>query len=109
MMTDQEYLEYLFIFNHHRFFIITWSNGLKVKCRSFHGVAESDTEPGDENYIGEYYTLVDEVEVLNEGRDDSVKIYEYDGEKSMEICLLNIAEKIELEDGTLLWQRKIKD
>jgi hypothetical protein len=101
-MTKEEYLEYLFIFNHHYYLIITWANGLKVKCISFHGVAESDTEPGDEDYIGEYYTLVKDVEILHEGSNDSIEI-ENNG---IEICLLNIAEKIELEDGTLLWQRK---
>jgi hypothetical protein len=102
-------MEYLYIFDDYFYkdpLIITWANGLKIKCNSCHGVAESDTEPGDEDYIGEYYTTVRDVEVLHEGSDDSVKIYNYGEDNSIEICLLNIADKIELEDGTLLWERK---
>ena len=41
------------------------------------------------------------MEILEKGNDDSVEIYD----NSIEICLLNIPEKISLPDGTVLWQR----
>lgn len=82
--------------------IIEWSNGLKVKCRSFTGICETDTEPGDEDYIGEYSAGVNEVEVIEQGTDNSIEIYD----DSIEISLKSIPEKISLEDGTLLWQRE---
>jgi len=82
--------------------LIQWRNGLKIKCRSFTGITETDTEPGDEDYIGEYSIGVNEVEVLETGNDDSIGIY--DG--SIEICLLNIPEKIMSGDGAVLWQRE---
>lgn len=81
--------------------IIQWSNGLKVRCRSFTGICETDTEPDDEDYIGEYSVGVNEVEVLEKGMDDLVEIYD----NSIEISLINTPEKIMLEDGTILWQK----
>ena len=81
--------------------ILYWVNGLKIKCKSFTGMYETDTELGDDDYIGEYAAAVNEVEVLEEGVDDSVLIYD----NSIEICLINIPEKICLEDGTVLWER----
>jgi len=82
--------------------LIQWNNGLKVKCRSLTGVCETDTEPGDPDYIGEYSVAVYEVEVLEEGTDDSVEIYN----NCIEVSLINIPEKVMSEDGTVLWQRE---
>jgi len=79
--------------------IISWSNGLKVKCKPFLGMEESDTEPGDEDYIGEYYTVVDEVEIIENGSNDSISI-ENNG---IVINIHTVPEKIEKLDGTLLW------
>ena len=101
-MNNEQYMEMLMVFHDHlHTLIVCWPNGLKVKCESFTGISETDTEPGDDDYVGEYAVGVDEVEVLVKGRDDSVEIC--DG--AMEISLLNIPEKIMLEDGTVLWQR----
>jgi len=102
-MNRQEYIDFMCLFNEYagEYLIITFPNGLKVKCNAFHGMAESDTEPGDEDYIGEYYTLVNEVEIITKGGDGTVEICN----NGMEISLKCLPEKIELEDGTLLWQR----
>ena len=81
--------------------IIQWSNGLKVRGLSFTGITETDTGPGDEDYIGEYSVGVTDVEVLQPGNDNSVEIYE----GSIEISLKCIPEKVSLEDGTVLWQQ----
>jgi hypothetical protein len=97
-------MQMLYIFNYafdnNKTLIIYWPNALKVKCESHTGVYETDTEPSDEDYIGEYAAGVNEVEILEKGRDDSVVIY--DG--SIEISLVNIPQKISLEDGTVLWE-----
>ena len=82
--------------------IIEWKNGLKIRCKSFTGICETDTEPGDENYIGEYSIGVNEVDILSQGDDDSVEIYD----NSIEISLKCIPEKVSLEDGTVLWENK---
>jgi len=101
-MSEQEYLELMYVFRYNmgEDMLITFPNGLKAKCNAFHGMAESDTEPGDDDYIGEYYTFVKDVEIIEKGRDDSVEIYN----DSIEISLKCIPSRIELEDGTLLWQ-----
>ena len=70
--------------------IIQWKNGLKVRCKSITGMYETDTEPGDEDYIGEYAAAVGE----------SVLIYN----DCIEISLQCIPQKIMLEDGTVLWE-----
>lgn len=81
--------------------IIQWSNGLKVKCKSFTGIIETDIEPNEDDYIGEYTIGVNEVEVLEPGTDNSVGIYE----NSIEISLKCIPETVSLEDGSVLWQK----
>ncbi len=82
--------------------IILWGNGLEVKCNSITGIYETDTEPGDEDYIGEYAIAVGDVEILQQGRDNSVEIYN----DCIEISLKCIPEKVSLEDGTVLWSNK---
>lgn len=81
--------------------IITWQNGLTILCSSVTGEYETDTEPGDDDYIGEYAAAVGDVEVLQPGLDDSVLIYN----GCIEISLKCIPEKITLQDGTVLWER----
>ena len=102
-MNNDQYMEMLMTFHTHFFetVIVQWSNGLKVKCFSFTGLMETDTEPGDDDYIGEYSVGVTDVEILQPGNDNSVEIYE----GSIEISLKCIPEKISLEDGTVLWQK----
>jgi len=102
-MKNEEYEHMLDIINEYfqKDIIISFPNGLKVKCNAFHGMAESDTEPGDEDYIGYYYTFVNEVEIISEGNDDSIAIYN----NCIEISLKCIPETIETLDGALLWQR----
>lgn len=79
---------------------INWNNGLIVSCTSITGEYETDTEPGDEDYIGEYAAAVGGVEVIQPGTDNSVEIYN----GSIEISLKCIPEKVSLEDGTVLWE-----
>ena len=81
--------------------IIEWSNNLKVKCISITGMYETDTEPEDDDYIGEYAAAVGDVEILENPIDDSVLIYN----GCIEISLKCIPDKISLEDGTVVWQR----
>lgn len=107
-MNNSEYLKMLYIFNHafdrNEKIIVSWANGLKVKCFSITGVYETDTEPEDEDYIGEYAAAVGDVEILETGNDDSILIYN----NCIEISLKSIPEKIFSEDGTILWQRDKK-
>jgi hypothetical protein len=113
-MSEQEYLELMYVFSNNMGanMIISWSNGLKVKCNAFHGMNESDTEPGDEDYIGEYYTAVKDVEVLHEGSDNSIELYntgDIEMNTTIEINLFSVPVKIELEDGTVLWPKNCKE
>ena len=82
---QQEYLDMLFkiddAFDKNQNIQIRWANGLHILCKSITGVYETDTEPGDEDYIGEYAAGV-------------------------EICLNCIPEQILSEDGAVLWERK---
>lgn len=80
--------------------IICWNNGLTIRCVSITGEYETDTEPEDEDYIGEYAAAVGDVEILRQGTDDSVEIYN----NCIEISLKCIPEKVSLEDGTVLWE-----
>lgn len=104
-MNNNEYMNMLYKFNDaydkDEKLLIDWSNGLRIKCSSITGVYETDTEPEDEDYIGEYAAAVGNVEILRKGNDESILIYN----DSIEISLKTIPEKISLEDGTLLWQR----
>ena len=103
MIMEESYKNLLFVIDDYfekDKLIIEWKNGLKIKCRSFTGICETDTEPGDEDYIGEYSIGVNEVQILSPGHDDSVEIYD----NSIEISLKCIPKKVSLEDGTVLWE-----
>ena len=99
-MSRQSYIEFMYIFNHHfmKDMIITWPNGLKVKCNAYHGMAESADD--DIEKEGGYYTLVKNVDILNNGKDDSI----YIENDCILICKTNIPDKIELLDKTVVWQ-----
>ncbi|MCI8805852.1 MAG: hypothetical protein HFE59_08195 [Clostridiales bacterium] len=105
-MSDNDYLNMLYVFNdsfdNNKKLLIKWSNELQVRCSSITGMYETDTEPEDDDYIGEYAAAVGDVEILENGIDDSVLIYN----DCIEISLKCIPDKILLEDGTVLWQKK---
>lgn len=104
-MTNQAYMKMLYVIDDYFEgdpIIIEWPNGLKIRCRSTSGIFENDAEPEDDDYVGEYSIGVSEVEILKEGTDDSVEIYD----NAIEISLLNIPQRITSEDGTILWQRE---
>ena len=52
--------------------IVRWNNGLTISCMSITGEYETDTEIGDDNYIGEYAAAIGDVVVLQQGMDDSM-------------------------------------
>ncbi|MFR1478350.1 MAG: hypothetical protein ACLSB9_23015 [Hydrogeniiclostridium mannosilyticum] len=102
-MMEENYKNMLYVIDDYfekEWLIIQWKNGLKVRCKSITGMYETDTEPGDEDYIGEYAAAVGDVEVIEPGTDESVLIYN----DCIEISLQCIPQKIMLEDGTVLWE-----
>ena len=103
-MSEKKYLELMSVLNHaydnDNKLIIYWDNGLKICCLSITGEYETDTEPEDDDYIGEYAAAVGDVEILQQGTDDSVEIYN----NCIEISLKCIPAKVSLEDGTVLWE-----
>lgn len=63
-MTNEKYMKLLFVIDEYfgkGKIIITWANGLIVKCRSFTGIMETDIEPDEEDFVGEYTIAVNEV------------------------------------------------
>lgn len=101
-MTNKKYMKLLFAIDEYfekEKLIITWPNGLIVKCNSFSGLMETDIEPGEEGFIGEYTIAVNEVEIIREGNDNSVEIFN----NAIEISLKCIPNVISLEDGTVIW------
>ncbi len=103
-MTNEKYMELLMAIDEHfekEKIVLSWSNGLIVKGRSFTGIMETDIEPDEENFIGEYTIAVNEVEVVCEGTDDSVEIFD----NAIEISLKCIPEIVSLEDGTVIWKK----
>ena len=101
---NQKYFELMSVLNYcydnEKKLIISWNNGLVVYCTSITGEYEPDTEPGDDDYIGEYAAAVGDVEVLQQGTDNSVEIYN----NCIEISLKCIPKKVSLENGTVLWE-----
>ncbi len=105
-MNNEEYMKMLYIFDdafdHSKKILVEWGNGLKVLCSSITGIYETDTEPEDEDYIGEYAVAIGDVEIIEPGTDESILIYN----DCIEISLKCIPCKISLEDGTVLWKNK---
>ncbi|MCL2352500.1 MAG: hypothetical protein FWC55_08225 [Firmicutes bacterium] len=104
-MNKTDYMEMLFaidsVYTSRIPLILSWENGFKIKCLPFVGVEQSSMEPEDEGYYGEYYTVVQIIETLGQGLDSSVPVFN----GYVEISLLNVPQKIEMEDGTVLWTR----
>lgn len=102
----QEYLDMLYkiddAFDKKQTLQIRWANGLHILCKSITGMYETDTEPGDEDYIGEYAAGVEIVKILHPGTDDDKLIFY----NTIEICRSCIPEQILTEDGVVLWQRR---
>ncbi len=105
-MNNSEYLKMLYVFNdafdEDSRLVIEWSNGLKVIGKSFTGIYETDTEPEDDDYCGEYAAAINEIEILSQGKNEYVEIFQ----NAIEISLNSIPERISLEDGTVVWERK---
>lgn len=69
-LCNKEYLNMIYVIDdlfEKNKFLIEWENKLLVRCNSITGMYETDTEPGDEDYIGEYAAGVGDVEILNLG------------------------------------------
>lgn len=105
-MNNENYLELMnvlnYCFDNGKKLIVHWDNGLVTKCTSITGEYETDTEPGDDNYIGEYAAAVGDIEVIEPGKDESILIYN----DCIEISLKCIPEKISLENGAVLWSNQ---
>ena len=102
-MNEKDYMDMLFVI--HEYFqkeplVVHFANGLIVKSLSDTGIFETSAEPEDEDYVGEFITVVKVVETLEPGSDYSVPIYN----NYIEISLVNVPTKIALEDETVLWQ-----
>ena len=80
--------------------VIVWSNGLSVRCSSYIGAVETSLEPEDEGFVGERVAIVNKVDIIEQGNDDSVMIFN----NGIEINLTTIPEKVMLEDGTVVWE-----
>ena len=101
-MDNQKYMNMLMVFSRYLdSVVIYWANGMITKCVSDFGINETGLNPNDEEYVGEYYTVVKVVEILENGSDSSILIFN----DYIEISLVNIPNKIELEDGTVLWEQ----
>ncbi|MCL2352499.1 MAG: hypothetical protein FWC55_08220 [Firmicutes bacterium] len=105
-MSNDEYMQMLYKFNYaydkNLELIIHWKNGLKIRCISITGVCETDIEPDDVDYAGDYDAYVEIIEFLEKGNDDSIVIFN----DSIEISMTSVPEEIVLKDGTVLWARK---
>ena len=104
-MCNEKYSELMSVLNYgfdnDAKLIIYWSNGLTVCCRSITGEYETDTDPEDDDYIGEYAAAVSDVEILRQGTDNSVEIYN----NCIEISLKCVPEMVCNEFGKVLWKR----
>lgn len=103
-MKKDDYLKMLYIFNdafdESKRLIISWPNGLKIKCDSITGIYETDTNVGDNDYIGEYAAAVEIVDILENGKDSRILI----SDNCIEISLKCIPEEIMTEDYKTLWR-----
>lgn len=80
--------------------IFCWKNGLEALCEPFTGICETDLEPGEEGYAGEYDNTVKVIKIIQNGNAEPGFIYN----GFIEINLYTIPQKIMLEDGTVLWE-----
>lgn len=102
-MNNTEYLTMLSVLNEafdkKEPLIIEWKNGLKVKCISDTGMYETDLEPGDEDYCGEYAASVSIGEIMQNAANEDVKIFN----NHIEINMKSVPIKIMFESGKILW------
>jgi len=83
--------------------VIYWKNGLKVKG---YICDVGETPSWDVKKNGVYYAIIEEIEILEEPKDDTVAIAHNPDCDSIEINMTTIPEKITLEDGTIVWEKK---
>ena len=103
-MDEKEYMEMLKVI--HDYFqkeslVISFSNGLVVNCISDTGIYETSAEPEDDDYVGEFVTAVKVTDVVTQGSNYDIQIYN----DHIEISLISIPLTISSADGTILWQR----
>ena len=67
-MNNDQYMKMLKSFSDYfDTIVISWSNGLKVKCKNFTCLSETSLGPSDKDYIGEYTVGTNEIEILEKG------------------------------------------
>ncbi|MCL1923980.1 MAG: hypothetical protein FWF50_00185 [Defluviitaleaceae bacterium] len=134
----EDYMKMLFsiddFFDDKKSRILVWKNGFKVKCFPVEGVSETSMEPGDRGYYGQFYTIVEIIEILESSSNSFLDLYDekyvevlklfpdefykerhgtanlyeifnIETEKEIEINIYNIPEKVMLEDGRVLWSK----
>lgn len=103
-MNSEHYLKLMSVlntaFDKHMPLIIIWESGFKIRCRSITGAYETDCDPTESDYIGEYAAAVGEIELLEQMTDESVTIYN----GCIEINLKCMPKKVLNENGTVLWE-----
>mgnify|MGYP004548721523 CR=1 FL=1 len=103
-MNSERYLKLMSVLNNafdrHMPLIIIWESGFKIRCRSITGAYETDCDPTENDYIGEYAAAVGEIELLEQMTDESVTIYN----GCIEINLKCMPKKVLNENGTVLWE-----
>jgi len=103
-MSDKDYMEMLMVIHEHfqkEAIIISFSNGLIVNCISDTGIYETSAEPGDEDYIGAFVIAIKVIDVVTQGSNNDIKIYN----NHIEISLASIPLAISSAGGAVLWQR----
>ncbi len=94
------------------YMLMYFSDGLVIKFINNFGTNESGIDEGEEGYYGDYYTIIDVIEIVKKAEVEEVLVdqwyseekNEY-GNKCIEISLLCVPEKVEKEDGTLVWEK----
>ncbi len=94
------------------YMIMYFSDGLIVKFVNNFGTNEAGIDEGEEGYYGDYYTIIDIIEIVKKAEVEEFVIDRWQdnqtgelGNMGMEISLLCIPEKVEKEDGTLVWKK----
>ena len=81
--------------------ILEWKNGLKVRgCV----IAEGLLPDREVERLGSHYAIIDEIEIIQEGRDGSIKFIQNEDGLSIILNLTTIPDKVMLEDGTVVWE-----
>ncbi len=95
------------------YMVMYFSDGLIVKFINDFGTNEGGIEEEEEGYYGEYYTIIDVIEIVKKAEVEEVFVDQWYseekdeyGNKCIEISLLCVPDKVEKEDGTLVWEKK---